>query len=342
MEKVRLGKTNLLVGRTSFGALPIQRVSMDEAVKILKSAYDGGVNFFDTARSYSDSEEKLGKALSPVRDKIIIATKTPAKTKAELFNNLTTSLKMLRTDYIDIYQLHNPDYFSDLNDKNELYEGLLEAKEKGYVRHIGVTYHKIDLALTAAQSGLYETVQFPLNVLSSKKDLTLIKACKKNDVGLIAMKAMSGGLLTNAKSAFAFLRQFDNLVPIWGIQRMSELNEFIGLENNPPVLDEELSSTIDKDRRDLSGDFCRGCGYCLPCPAGIPIPTAARISLFMTRAPYKPFLSDEWKENMDRINNCISCGHCKSNCPYELDTPELLKANLKFYNEFYEKHKLSN
>jgi uncharacterized protein len=339
MDKIKLGRTNLMVSRSGFGALPIQRASLGDAQKILRKAYDNGINFFDTARGYSDSEEKIGYSLSDVRNNIIIATKSPAKDKKTLLEHIHTSLKSLKTDYIDILQLHNPAILPDPEDEEGLYVGLLEAKKKGLVRFIGITNHKIKNARDAAASGLYDTVQFPLSSLSAETDLELIEECRKNNVGLIAMKALSGGLITNASSTFAFLRQFDNLVPIWGIQKESELDEFISFEKSPPLLDEAMWSIINKDRAELAGDFCRGCGYCLPCPAGIEIPTAARITLLLGRSPYGRFLEDNFKENMHRINNCIECGHCKNHCPYKLDTPNLLKRELKSYNEFYAEHK---
>lgn len=338
MDKIRLGRTNLMVTRSGFGALPIQRVSFEEAKKILRKAYDNGINFFDTARMYSDSEEKIGYSLADVRKDIIIATKSHAKDKKTLLEHLQTSLKNLKTDYVDILQLHNPGELPNPEDPEGLYAGLLEAKKQGLIRFIGITNHKIKNAIEAANSELYDTIQFPLSSLSADNDLKLIDECKQKDIGVIAMKALSGGLITNAASTFAFLRQFDNLVPIWGIQRESELDEFIALEKNPPALDEAMWSIINKDRSELAGDFCRGCGYCLPCPAGIDIPTSARITLLLGRAPYKGFLEDNFKEKMELINNCIECGHCKNHCPYKLDTPNLLKRELKNYNEFYAKH----
>ncbi|WP_298841496.1 aldo/keto reductase [Clostridium sp.] len=340
MDKIKLGRTNLMISRSGFGALPVQRVSFDVAKNILRKAYDNGINFFDSARAYSDSEEKIGYSLSDIRPNIIIATKTHAKDKKTLLEHLHTSLKNLKTDYIDIYQLHNPDVLPDPEDPEGLYAGLMEAKNMGLVRFIGITNHKLKNAMDAAESGLYDTIQFPLCSLSSENDLLLIKKCKEKNVGLIAMKALSGGLITNAASAFAFLRQFDNVVPIWGIQRETELDEFISLEKNPPLLDDAMWSIINKDRSELSGDFCRGCGYCLPCPAGIEIPTCARISLLLKRAPYQAFLDDSFKEKMELIKNCIQCGHCKNHCPYKLDTPNLLKRELKNYSEFYAKHKI--
>lgn len=339
MQKTRLGRTGLMVTRSSFGALPIQRISFDEAKKILLKAYKGGINFYDTARMYTDSEEKLGYAFSDIRKDIIIATKSVATDRKTLLEHLETSLKNIKTDYVDILQLHNPGVLPDPEDPESSYAGMIEAKKKGMVRFIGITNHRIKTAIQAVESGLYDTMQFPLNSISSDIDLELIEICKKKDVGLIAMKAMSGGLITNSASTFAFLRQFDNVVPIWGIQREAELDEFLQLEKNPPELTDELWEVIKRDRTELAGNFCRACGYCMPCPVGIEIPTQARISLLMRRAPYQPFLSDEFKEKMELINKCIECGQCKNHCPYSIDTPNLLKLQLQDYNEFYAKHK---
>lgn len=323
--------------RTAFGALPIQRVDMETAATLLRKAYDNGINFFDTARAYSDSEEKIGRALSDVRKNIFIATKTMAKTKKGLEKDLETSLKLLKTDYIDVYQLHNPSVI-DYDDPEGAYAGLVEAKKKGLVRFIGLTNHRLDLALEAAASGRFDTIQFPLSMLSSDDDLKLVEACKRYDVGLIAMKAMSGGLIRRPDATFAFLRQFENVVPIWGIQRESELDEFLSYEKNPPVLDAKMRELIESERKELSGDFCRGCGYCKPCPAGIPIETAARLSLLMSRSPYKNFLTKDFRAQMDRIENCIECNHCRNHCPYGLDTPALLRRNLEEYRAFWDDH----
>lgn len=338
MDRIRLGRTNLMVSRSGFGALPIQRVTFEEAKVLLLKAYENGINFFDTARVYTDSEDKIGFALRDVRKEIFIATKSMASDKKKLLEDLETSLKKMKTDYIDIFQLHNPKVLPDPKDPNGLYSGLLEAKNKGLVRFIGITNHKLSTATEAAASGLYDTVQFPLSSLSNDKDLTLIEECRKRDVGIIAMKALSGGLITNAATTFTFLRQFNNLVPIWGIQKESELDEFLLLEKNPPALDQAMMDIINKDRAELSGAFCRGCGYCLPCPVGIEIPVASRMSLFIKRSVYQKFIEDGWRDKMELITKCINCGHCKDHCPYELDTPNLLKKELKKYREFCEAH----
>ena len=340
MDTMRLGRTNLMVSRSGFGALPIQRISFDESKSILRKAYESGINLFDTARAYTDSEEKLGYALSDVRNDIIITTKTQATDKQGVMQSLETSLKNLKTDYVDVLQLHNPKVVPNPNDPESSYAGLVEAKQKGMIRFIGLTSHSREKAIEAAESGLYDTIQFPLNSLSAEADLKIIDICKANDLGVIAMKGLSGGLITKAASAFAFLRQFDNVVPIWGVQEMSQLEEFLGYEQNPPALDAAMWQVIHQDRAELAGEFCRACGYCLPCPAGIEIPTQARISLLLRRAPYQPFMEDSFREKMDRINDCIECGHCKNHCPYGLDTPNLLKRELNRYNEFYAKHKV--
>jgi aryl-alcohol dehydrogenase-like predicted oxidoreductase len=338
MAKMILGKTGLTVCRSGFGALPIQRVPASEAVDLLRRAFDNGINFFDTARMYSDSEEKIGAAFEYDRYAVVIATKTTAVTKTEVLKSIETSLDKLRTDYIDIMQLHNPETLPDPSDPQSSYSGLLEARDKGLVRYIGISNHSLSRAIAAAKSGLYDTVQFPLSSLSSDADVSLVSVCRETGCGLIAMKPLAGGLITNAATTFAFLRQFDNVVPIWGIQKDAELDEFLAFESNPPQLDEWLWKSIRRDRFALSGSFCRGCGYCMPCPCGIQINWAARMSLLLHRAPYQGFLTGEWREKMDRIRTCTKCGQCKDRCPYGIDTPALLEKNLADYDTFYAEH----
>ena len=338
METFRLGRTGLLVGRSGFGALPIQRVPRDTAVGLLRKALDNGITFYDTARMYTDSEEKIGAAFAHMRHDVVIATKTLATTKAEALRDIATSLEYLKTDYIDIIQQHNPSKLPDPADPQGAFAALVEARDKGMVRHIGITSHSLTNALSGARCGLYDTVQFPLSSLSSDADLTLVAACAKADCGLIAMKALSGGLIRNAATSFAFLRHYDTVLPIWGIQRGQELDEFIALEEHPPLLDEVRWNAIRKDRSELSGSFCRGCGYCMPCPAGIPINWAARMSLLLRRAPHQGFITREWHEKMQLIRACSKCGACRGKCPYGIDTPALLEKNLDDYERFYAEH----
>lgn len=334
IEQIRLGRTELMVGRTGFGALPIQRVDFETAKVILQKAYAGGINFFDTARGYTDSEEKIGYALGEVRKKIVLATKASASDRSTLLKHLKTSLQCMKTDQVDIFQLHNPKDLPNHKDPDSPYAGLLEARQKGMTRFIGITSHRLDNALKAAASGLYDTVQFPLSAISSDKDLQLVQVCQNNDVGLIAMKPLCGGMLSNAASAFAFLRQFDNLVPLWGIQRQSELEEFLTLEKNPPVLDKQMLTAIEKDRAKLASDFCRGCGYCLPCPVDIPIPMASRMGYLLRRAPVANFLTEEWQEKMQRTENCTECGQCADRCPYQLNPPSIFRKMYEDYKTF--------
>ncbi len=333
MVQVTLGKTGITVEKNSFGALPIQRISQGEAVKLLRKAYDKGVTFFDTARGYTDSEVKLGEAFDGMREKVYIATKTAAGTGEAFWKDLNTSLKNLRTDYIDIYQFHNPSFFPKPGDGTGLYEAMLEAKEKGMVRHIGITNHRLNIAHEAVESGLYETLQFPFCYLATEKDIELVKKCKEADMGFIAMKALSGGLITNSAAAYAFLAQYDNVLPIWGVQRESELDEFLSYIDNPPVMTEELAAVIQHDREELLGDFCRGCGYCMPCPVGIEINNCARMSLLIRRSPSAAQLTPAAQEKMKKIEKCLHCGQCKAKCPYGLDTPALLEKNYKDYCE---------
>jgi len=335
MEYLKLGRTGLQVSRTGFGALPIQRTDLNESARILRRACEGGITFFDTARGYSDSEEKIGHALADVREQIVIATKSGSRDADGLAKDLETSLGNLKTDYVDILQLHNPPGpLPDPDDGDSAYAAAVRAREQGKVRFIGISNHRRDVAKEAAASGLFDTVQFPLSAISSAEDLELIDICRQHDVGVIAMKGLCGGLLTNARAAFAFLRQYENVVPIWGIQRMTELEEFLALEAEPPSLDEGLWATIEADREELSGDFCRACGYCLPCAAGIPIPSAARVKFFLKRAPTARYMSAEFQADMAKIEDCEECGHCRENCPYELDTPALLRRMLDDYRGF--------
>lgn len=336
MEKVRLGRTGLMVSRTSFGAIPIQRITDEQAVALLRKAYDAGITLYDTARGYSDSEHKIGLALSGVREHVIIATKTPSRTREGILQDVETSLAMLQTDYIDVYQFHNPPFVPLPGD--ELYDTMLELKAQGKIRAIGITNHDLALAQEAVASGHYDTLQFPFSPISSPEELALSEACKAADMGLLAMKALCGGLVTHAASAFAFLRQYENVVPIWGIEQEWQLDEFIALAAMPPRMTEEIRNQIEHDRKTLAGSFCRGCGYCLPCPAEINIPTAARISLLLGRTSVAGLVTPEAQASIRRINDCVHCGHCTAHCPYHLDTPSLLAGELVKYEAFLVEH----
>ena len=333
MEMIRLGRTELMVTKNGFGALPIQRVDKETASAILRKAYDNGINYFDTARAYSDSEEKIGKSLADVRENIIISTKTMTKTLEGFWADLETSLEKMKTDYIDIYQFHNPPFCPKPGDGSGLYEAMVEAKAQGKIRHIGITSHSLAIAQEAVESGLYETLQFPFSYLASEKEEALVHLCKEKDVGFICMKALAGGLITRSDVAYAYLAQFP-VAPIWGIQKEWELDEFLSYNENPPALTEERLAYIAKEKEELAGEFCRGCGYCMPCPVGIEINNCARMSLLLRRSPAAGHLSEAGQAKMKKIEECIECGQCAAKCPYGLDTPNLLKKNYEDYKTF--------
>ncbi len=326
---MRLGKTNLEVNKNGFGALPIQRRDMADSVEILRTAYENGIDFYDTAHFYTDSEEKMGNAFEDIdRESIYLASKTAAETPEDFWSDLETSLESLKTDYLDLYQFHNISFVPKEGD--ELFNAMLEAKDKGMVRHIGITTHKITHAHEAIDSRLYETLQYPFSYLSGDEEIELVEKCRQLDVGFIAMKAMGGGLIKNSKASFAFLNQFDNVLPIWGIQKLEELNEFLSYDDNT-ILTDELKADIEKDKKELGENFCRGCGYCMPCPEEINVSLCARMSLWIRRFPTEPNMDERTQEIMKKTLDCTQCYSCVDKCPYDLDIPQLLKENYEDY-----------
>ena len=339
MKMVRLGRSELMVTKTAMGCLPIQRCSTEDAVAIIRRAYEGGINFFDTANAYSDSEHKLGIALEGVRENVIISTKSGGKDYATILGHIENSLRELKTDYVDLFQFHMVTEMPDFEDPNGIYAAALEAKRRGWVRHIGVTTHRIDLAFELIETGKFETMQFPFSYISHERDFELVRRCKELDVGYIAMKGLAGGILSNARACHAFMAEQDNVAPIWGVQSMEQINEWLALAAEDPIMDDALRAVIEKDRAELGSNFCRGCGYCLPCPEGIEIYNAARMDMFLRRSVWQTYITEEWHEKMHKIENCRHCGLCSSRCPYGLDTPALLEYMLKDYDQFYKTHK---
>lgn len=330
MKQITLGRTGITVPQNAFGALPIQRVDLPTAVGLLRRAYEGGMRFFDTARAYSDSEEKVGAAFAGMREKVYIATKTQAKNAEDFRKDLHTSLRMLNTDYIDLYQLHCVPKCFRPGDGSGLYEAMLEAKAQGLIRHIGITAHLIGVAEEIVASGLYETLQFPFSYISSERDIALVRACEAAGMGFIAMKGLAGGLLTNADACMAFVSQFEAL-PIWGVQRTEELEQWLSFFEKTPAMTDDLLAVIEADQKALAGNFCRGCGYCAPCTVGIVINQCARMSQMVRRAPSAAWLSPHWQAEMEKIDDCVDCGLCMTRCPYGLEIPTLLRKNLADY-----------
>ena len=338
MKKFILGRTGLEISRTGFGALPIQRVTFEEASQLLNRALDGGITYIDSARMYTDSEEKIGRAISHRRSEFILATKTHAKTAEGFWKDLETSLKLLNTDCIDVYQFHNPPFVPVPGGEDGLYDAAVKAREMGKIRFIGITQHSVERAEFAVNSGLYDTLQYPFNHLATEREVALVKLCKEKNVGFVGMKALSGGLVTDARIPFAYLSEFDNVVPIWGFQKMWELEQVLGFSENPIELTPEIRELIAKDRAELVGGFCRSCGYCLPCPVGIPIQNANRMKQLLGRAVWQDYVTPEWQANMAKIDDCIQCGECAKRCPYQLKPFETLPGQLAFYREFVKSH----
>ena len=253
---------------------------------------------------------------------------------------METSLRELKTDVIDVYQFHNPGFVPVPGGEDGLYDAAVQARSEGKIRFIGITQHSIERAFQAVNSGLYDTMEYPFNHLSTERDRELVRLCGEKNVGFVAMKALSGGLVTDARLPFVFLREYANVVPIWGFQKMEELNQIINMEQNPPVRTDEIDRLIERDRRELSGAFCRSCGYCLPCPADIKIPQANRMMQLLGRAVWQNYVTAEWQREMEKIENCVHCGACAKRCPYGLKPYESMREQLKGYREFVKTHTL--
>lgn len=339
MKKIILGRSGLEVTKTAMGCLPIQRCSEAVAVEILRAAFDAGINYFDTANAYTDSEKKIGLALAPVRDKIVLSTKSAARDRKGVLAHIENSLRMMQTDYIDLFQFHQVTEVPDPQDPEGAYAGALEAKARGWIGHIGVTSHRVNIAEDCIASGYFETLQFPFSYIATERDLALADKCKAAGMGFIAMKGLAGGLLNNARVCHAFMNEYENVVAIWGVQEMGQLRQWVDLAEEDPVMDQAAWDFVAKEREALAGSFCRSCGYCTPCPMGIEIYNCARMDMLLRRSPWQQYMTPEWQEKMNKIEDCIGCRQCSSRCPYQLDTPNLLKYMLKDYREFYESHK---
>lgn len=337
MNKVTLGRTGICVNEVAMGCLPIQRISKEDAVRLLRRAYDGGVQFFDTAHVYTDSEEKIGAAFdASMRKNIIIASKAQCNDYKSAMAQIDQSLRSMHTDYIDIYQWHNPSSIDGAeNDPDSVYSALVEAKRQGKIRFIGITNHHLGRAQAAVKSGLYDTVQYPFSMLSTQEEVELTKLCRDNNVGFLAMKAMCGGLLEDGRAPFAFMHTLPHVLPLWGVQRETEIDQFLALAKEPPAFDEQMQREVVRIREENGNEFCRGCGYCMPCPQGINLPIVMRIEFFVKRNRPEKYLGQEYRAMVEKVDACIRCGACKSRCPYELDVPNRIVDQKDAYMELY-------
>lgn len=335
MKKIRLGKTELKVTEVGFGGIPIIPLATDEAIAVVRQCYELGFNFFDTANAYKDSEEKLGAALAPFRDDVVIASKTSERNAADAAKHIDLSLQRLKTDRIDIFQLHDVSNEASLQqvlDPGGAYEALDKARDQGKVRYIGISSHSIPVAMKALETNLFQTLQFPFNFIENDPADQLFPQARRMDVGLIGMKPLGGGVLERADLCFGFLQQHPYIVPIPGIQTAAEASEIIDLYKNPVVITEPHLAAMEKIKNALGEKFCHRCEYCMPCDQGVQIPGVLIFEGFAKRFS-SDIAASMMAEAMAGVENCIECGQCEEKCPYNLPIPGLLKENLALFKK---------
>jgi len=333
MKYVPLGKTGIKVSEVGFGGIPIIRLSNDEAVKVLLHAYARGITFYDTANMYRDSEAKIGRALSPVRNKIIIATKTTRRDAKGFLKHLEKSLNDLNTDYIDLYQFHqvaNVEEWQKISSNEGALIEAEKAKKAGKIRFIGVTSHNIQIAIKLIKTRLFDTVQFPFNFIEQDAKNKLHKYSKDKGIGIIAMKPFAGGVIDNAALAFKYLRQFPDVIPIPGFDSVQSVDDIGSIYNSPNEVTDQDLEKMEEYRQELGRVFCRRCEYCQPCPEGVMITPAMGYPIVASRM--SPQVSVEFlKIPMESTLKCTECGECIERCPYELPIPDLLKKNYDLF-----------
>ena len=335
MEYRILGKTGLKISRMGFGGIPIQRIDAEGTKPLIKQLLDAGVNYIDTARGYTVSEEYLGGALEGIRDKFVLATKSMARTKDAMAADIDISLNNLRTNYIDLYQVHNPNVaqLEQVISEGGALEALLEAREAGKIGHIGLTAHSLEVFEKALELDWVETIMFPYNIVETHGEALIKKAAEKN-IGFIAMKPLAGGALENATLAMRFIGRNDDVtVVIPGMAAANEIEvNLASMENTAPLTEEEQAA-IEQIRKELGTQFCRRCNYCAPCTVGIAIP-----NVFLMQGYYNRYGLQDWAKArygaMDvKASACIECGVCETRCPYELPIREMLKKAAQDFGE---------
>jgi predicted aldo/keto reductase-like oxidoreductase len=340
MQKIRLGKTGLMVSRVGMGGIPIQRPPFDEAVRIVQKAIDLGINFFDTSIGYHDSELRIGKGVKDYRDDVVIATKGSWRDKETAADCINRSLKRLGTDYIDLWQFHNPgshEAYDGLFKSGGAFEAATEALEEGKVLHIGISLHPLDVALRAVESDLFETIQFPFNFVLKEAEEKLIPLAAKHDVGFIGMKPFAGGRLTDANLVVKYILQYSNVVPDPGFQSVEEIEQVIEILEGDLALSEADLERIERIRAEVGTRFCRRCGYCMPCPQGVLIPAVMGMPVMYNVWPEDYIPRWEFIEEVTAsAENCIECGVCEEKCPYGLPIREMMGENIEYHKRFLE------
>jgi uncharacterized protein len=330
-----LGKTGLEISEVGFGAIPIIRLSVEEAIKVLRRAYDRGITLYDTANMYLDSEEKIGRAFSGVRQQVVLATKTLKRDREGAAADIDLSLRRLQTDYLDLYQFHQVSQEKDyqtLTGPDGALEAVYRAREEGKVRHLGVTSHSLEMAVKLVKTGLFSTVQFPFNLIEEKPITDLHPAARELDMGILAMKPFCGGMVESARMCFKFLRQWPDVVPLPGFDTEERVDEVVDLYGEENVVAPEDLSSMEGCRKELGERFCRRCEYCQPCPQGVMI-TPAMIYPVIAHRMSPAIGSNFSAKAMESVRNCIECGECLERCPYGLPIPEMLKEHLELYDQ---------
>jgi len=330
-----LGKTGLEISEVGFGAIPIIRLSMDEAVRVLRRSYDRGITFYDTANVYLDSEEKIGRALEGRRHQVVLATKTLKRDRQGAEADIDKSLAALRTDYIDLFQLHQVSQESDyetLTGPNGAMESVIRAKEAGKIRHIGLTSHNLKMAVMLIQTELFSTIQFPFNFIEPDPLEELHPLARQLNLGILAMKPFAGGAVENAEVCFKFLRQWPDVIPLPGFDAVDKVDEVGNLYAVENIVSPEDLAAMERYREELGKRFCRRCEYCQPCPEGVMINAAMIYPVIVHRmSPAKA--AGFATKAMESVRNCIECGECIERCPYDLPIPEMIKEHLIMYEE---------
>lgn len=336
MEQIRLGRTGMMVSRLGLGGIPIQRVSEYEAAAVVRRCLELGITYIDTASAYTTSEARIGKAIAGRREGLFVATKSHALTGEGMENDLDLSLERLRTEYIDLYQLHG------VNDLKALEQvtapdgplaALEAARRAGKVKHIGITSHQIDTAIAAVNSDRFETVMFPFNFVTAEAVDSLLPLARQHDVGFIAMKPLAGGVLEDVTLAFKFLRQFPDILLIPGIEKTSEIEQIVQIMEQPPGLTRDEKGEIERLRKELGIQYCRRCDYCQPCTAGIAISTVMTSNTFFKRMPPERIFSKSFAGPVEKAAECTECGNCEERCPFHLPIREIIAQRLKLFQE---------
>jgi predicted aldo/keto reductase-like oxidoreductase len=343
LEKIRLGKTGMMVTRLGFGGIPIQRLGEDDAVKVVRRCLEHGINFFDTANGYTTSEERVGQAIKGHRQEVYIATKSGGRTREDIEKHLDLSLKRLGVDCIDLYQFHQVGNFEAMEKVLDPENGLIQVfegfKKAGKIRHIGATSHQMDVAKALVKSDRFETIMFPFNFVTREPAEELLPLCREHDVGFINMKSMGGGMLEDPVIAFKYLFQFKDIVIIPGIEKVEEIDEIVRIYHGAHRMTPAEREKMRRLTAELGTRFCRRCDYCQPCTQQIPISMVMTFPSFVKRLPPDWYLKNpRIAAAIARAAECSECGECEERCPYHLPIREMVAEHYKLFDDIRKRY----